>query len=208
MSKHPKSEFVGYRPLFTLTDGRRFQRVEISLSGRFMLESRLEYPCHTVDISLGGMRLSAAVKPRIGEKIILYIDALGRFEGEAVRQVPDGFAVTIKTPSTKRDMLADKLTWFANRISLDLSEERRHHRIAPFMQRAMLRLPDGHELIVKIRNFSTSGIAIETNIRPEIGTKVVVGDTPIIVLRYFEGGFAGEFVTPFAAGEIHEATKL
>ena len=60
MSKHPKSEFVGYRPLFTLTDGRRFQRVEISLSGRFMLESRLEYPCHTVDISLGGMRLSAA----------------------------------------------------------------------------------------------------------------------------------------------------
>jgi len=50
--------------------------VEISLSGRFMLESRLEYPCHTVDISLGGMRLSAAVKPRIGEKIILYIDAL------------------------------------------------------------------------------------------------------------------------------------
>ena len=122
-----------------------------------------------------------------------------------MRQVPDGFAVTIKTPSTKRDMLADKLTWFANRISLDLSEERRHHRIAPFMQRAMLRLPDGHELIVKIRNFSTSGIAIETNIRPEI---VVVGDTPIIVLRYFEGGFAGEFVTPFAAGEIHEATKL
>jgi hypothetical protein len=208
MTKHPKSEFAGYQPLFTLSDSRRFQRVEISLSGRCMLESRLEYPCQTIDISLGGMRLSAPIMPRKGEKLIVYIDALGRFEGEAVRELPDGFAMTFKVPQMKREMLADKLTWFANRIALDISDDRRHHRVVPFLQRAIMRLPDGRERIVKILDFSTSGVAVETMFQPEVGTEITIGKTQLTVLRHFDGGFAGEFVTPFAPGDIHEATVL
>jgi hypothetical protein len=140
--------------------------------------------------------------------LIVYIDALGRFEGEAVRELPDGFAMTFKVPQMKREMLADKLTWFANRIALDISDDRRHHRVVPFLQRAIMRLPDGRERIVKILDFSTSGVAVETMFQPEVGTEITIGKTQLTVLRHFDGGFAGEFVTPFAPGDIHEATVL
>jgi len=108
----------------------------------------------------------------------------------------------------KREMLADKLTWFANRIALDISDDRRHHRVVPFLQRAIMRLPDGRERIVKILDFSTSGVAVETMFQPEVGTEITIGKTQLTVLRHFDGGFAGEFVTPFAPGDIHEATVL
>ncbi len=208
MTNHPRSEFEGYRPLFTQSDGRRFQRVTIGLSGRCMFESRLEYPCETVDISPGGMRLSAPVIPRIGEKVIAYINGLGRFEGPAIRELHDGFAITFKAPAAKRESLADKLTWFANRLALDIAEERRHLRIEPFMRRAIMRFPDGREHLIKILNFSNAGIAVETSAPPQIGAQILIGKTEVLVLRHFEGGFAGQFVTPFSPREIHEATVL
>ncbi len=34
-------------------ESRRFQRVPVTLRGRYMLESRLEYPCQTIEMSPG-----------------------------------------------------------------------------------------------------------------------------------------------------------
>ncbi|RZK89277.1 MAG: PilZ domain-containing protein, partial [Methylobacterium sp.] len=43
------------------SDLRRHQRVPVSLLGRYMLSDRREYPCQTVDMSPGGVRLTCAV---------------------------------------------------------------------------------------------------------------------------------------------------
>ena len=43
------------------SDERRHQRVRIAVLGRYMLADRREYPCRTVDMSPGGVRLACAV---------------------------------------------------------------------------------------------------------------------------------------------------
>jgi hypothetical protein len=189
-------------------ESRRFQRVNLSLSGRYMLSSRRDYPCRTINVSPGGMFLAGPVRPDIGESVVVYVDALGRFVGKSVRIVPDGFALALEMPLRKREKLADQLTWFANRKALDAPEERRHERFVPLMPRAVLRLTNGQEIIVKIRDLSLSGFAVETNCRPDPGSPVVIGSTPATVVRHSEDGFAGEFIAPFAVGEIDEMTRL
>ena len=133
--------------LYDVREHRRFQRVPVTLFGRYMLESRREYPCQAVEMSPGDMTLFAPVKAQIGERVVVYLDEIGRFAGVVIRQTDGGFALTMKLPPLKRDKLADQLTWFANRHAFSLPEDRRHDRIVPLMQRTLLRLPDGQEII-------------------------------------------------------------
>lgn len=191
-----------------LSESRRFQRVPVSLFGRYMLESQLEYPCQTIVMSPGDMTLLAPVKARIGEKVIVYLEHIGRFAGVAVAQFEAGFAVAMDLSPMKRDRLADQLTWFANRHAIGTAEDRRHERIVPIMQRTLLRLSDGQEIIVKIRDLSISGVGLETEARPDQGSHILVGATPAIVIRHFAGGIGAEFETPFRPGEIDEGTRL
>lgn len=176
--------------------------------GRYMLESRQEYPCQTVEMSPGDMLLFAPVKAKIGEKVVVYLDEIGRFAGVAVRQSPTGFAMAMSLPPMKRDKLGDQLTWFANRHELGALEDRRHERVVPLMQRAIMRLPDGREHIIKVLDISLSGVGIATEIRPALGTEFVVGATPARVVRHFESGIAGEFLRPFSPGQIDESSRL
>ena len=189
-------------------ENRRFQRVPVVMFGRYMLESRHEYPCQTIEMSPGDMTLFAPVKAQIGEKVVVYLDEIGRFAGVAVRQTETGFAIAMTLPPMKRDKLADQLTWFANRHAFNLPEDRRHERIVPLMQRTLLRLPDGQEVMVKIKDISLSGVGIETEARPEIGARIVVGATTATIVRHFDNGIGAEFLKPFTAGEIDESTRL
>jgi len=209
MTLQPTStSFAGYEPLFTQAERRRFQRVNIDLFGRYMLESRSEHHCQTVDVSLGGIRLFAPVKPKIAERIIVYIDALGRFSGDVVQVHAEGFSMTIHVPAQRREMLADKLTWFANRLALNLTDQRRHERIVPFQKWAILRSTGGGEHIVKILDLSSSGVSVEANTLPAIGDRVSIGKSSATVVRHLDCGFAAEFVDSFHPGEIDEATRL
>jgi hypothetical protein len=187
---------------------RRFQRVPVTLFGRYMLENRREFPCQTVEMSPGDMALFAPVKARVGEKVVVYLDELGRFAGMTARQTETGFALTMNLSPGKRNRLADQLTWFANRQSCSLSDGRRHERIVPLMQRTLLRLPDGQEIIAKIRDVSLSGAGVETDVRPDAGAQIVIGSTPAIVVRHFEGGIGAEFARPFEPGALDESTRL
>lgn len=173
-----------------------------------MLASRKEYPCRTVNISPGGAFLSGEEKPAIGEAVVLYLDALGRFSGRAVRVVGDGFALALDLSRPKRQRLADQLTWFASRDKFGCDERRRHERVVPLVQKAVMRLPSGEKCVVKVRDLSVSGVAIEAKFAPDLGAPVDIGSTPITVARHFDGGFAGEFIVPFREGEIDESTRL
>ena len=58
-------------------DRRRHKRFEMVLFGRFMRQSKHEYPCKLIDISVGGAGLMSPVVPEMGEPIIAYFDQLG-----------------------------------------------------------------------------------------------------------------------------------
>jgi hypothetical protein len=186
----------------------RFPVAKVDLKGRFMLSSRSEHECQIPEMSTSEMTLVAPVETRIGEKIIVYISELGRFEGEVARRVANGFVVGMSLPKVKHAKLAEQLTWYGNREMLDLPESRRAERIVPLMRRTTLRLFNGKESLVKIIDISRVGVSIETSVKPLKESKVVIGARPATVLRLFDGGFVAEFETPFADGEFNELTRL
>ncbi len=187
----PQKKFVSL-PLSQ--ERRRFQRVHVNLLGRYMLTDRREFPCQVSNMSPGGMALIAPVCGQIGERVIAYVDHVGRLEGVITRHFQNGFAMTIGATARKRDKLAAQLTWLANRHELGLPEDRRHGRITPQNPAARLILPDGVNVAVRVVDISQSGAALATDQRPEIGAPVTVGKTACRVVRHLEDGFAVEFI--------------
>jgi PilZ domain-containing protein len=178
-------------PLPLDVERRRFQRVRLDLQGRFMLTDGQESSCRVTNISPGGMALTASICPEPGERIVAYVDNLGRIEGVVVRQFPVGFAISITSTMHKRDKIAAQLTWLANRDILP--DQRRHRRIKPKNPLARILLPNGFHVDCRVIDVSQSGAGIASDQRPEIGTLVTVGRTPGRVARHIEGGFAVEF---------------
>jgi hypothetical protein len=172
---------------------RRHQRVKLTLLGRFMREDRREFPCQTINMSPGGVALSAAMPPRVGEHVVAYIDHLGRLEGRCTRVFPNGFCMSVSATIRRRDKLADQLTWFANRNALGLPEDRRHERFELRNPRSTLTLPDGSTVPCRVVDVSLSGAAVSAEVKLPLGSPVTVGRTPARVVRHLENGFALEF---------------
>lgn len=172
---------------------RYFQRVRVKVYGRFMLEDRTEHPCQVVDMSPGDTLLRADRVGELGEKVIAYIDHIGRIEGVVTRVTNDGFAMTIVASERKKDKLAAQLTWLANRHELELPEDRRHDRVSPRNPISVLQLGDGRQYQCRIVDLSLSGAAVEIDVRPAIGTPVSLGTMRGRVVRHFEDGVAIEF---------------
>jgi hypothetical protein len=172
---------------------RNFQRVRVKIYGRFMLEDRSEHACQVLDMSPGNASLRADRVGEPGEKVIAYIDHIGRVEGVVTRTMTDGFAMTILASDRKKDKLAAQLTWLANKHELDLPEDRRHERVAPRNPITVVHLSDGRQYQCRIIDLSLSGAAIEIDVRPALGTQVTLGTMRGQVVRHFEDGVAIEF---------------
>jgi hypothetical protein len=182
--------------------------VPVSLLGRYMLASRQEYPCQTVDLSPGGGLVVAPVRGAIGERVIVYLEHIGRVEGEITRHTPHGFAFSIAAAMRKRDKIASQLTWLSNRQVLGLPEDRRHERITPRASASTVRLENGREFPVRIIDVSLSGAGVSIAQRLPLGTAVTLGSTPGQVIRHFQGGVAIEFRLALSPDRLDEGIVL
>jgi hypothetical protein len=185
-------------------DRRRHQRVDVQLLGRFMLEDQREYPCQTQNVSPGSIAIVTPVVGRYGERVVAYIDVIGRVEGKIVRILKDGFAMSIDATVRKKDQLAAKLMWLANRHELDLPEDRRDDRIAAVTPSTIVTLPDGREYRARIVDASLSGLALKIDVKPPIGSVLNAGRIRARVARHLEDGIAVEFTTRQTATSIAE----
>ena len=189
---------------------RRHNRMRLALLGRYMLADRKEYACQTIDMSPGGVALVAPVKGAVGERVVLYLEHIGRVEGEITRHTGQGFAVSISATIRKRDKLASQLTWLGNRHELGLPEDRRHERIVPRNPVCELRLESGRVMVVRLIDISMSGaaVSIEDKDKLAIGTSVTLGKTPGKVVRHFQGGMAVEFLLALSPDRFDDALVL
>jgi len=174
-------------------EDRQYQRVPVTLFGRYMLENRKEFPCQVQNMSPGSASLTTPMSGDVGEKIIAYIDHIGRLEGKITRTFAGGFAMSVDATEKKRDKMSAKLTWLANRHELNLAEDRRHERFVPAVKSSQIKLEDGRSYPVKIIDLSLSGAALEIDVRPAIGTPLYLGIMRGRVVRHFDDGVAVEF---------------
>jgi hypothetical protein len=182
---------------------RRHQRVNVSLLGRYMLADRREFPCQTLDMSPGGLSLIAPVAGRPGDRVVAYLDHLGRVEGIVTRIIPNGFSMSVAASARKRDKLAAQLTWLATRHVLGMPEDRRHDRIEPRNATTVLVIED-QEVMCRVLDVSLSGAAVAVEARPPIGSMVTVGRTAARVVRHIDNGLAVEFTRQQNREELEE----
>lgn len=175
-------------------DRRRHRRFPLPLLGRFMRESKHEYPCKLNDISVGGISVMSPVPVDVGERIVAYFDEIGGLEGSVVRVFDGGFAVGIKATQHKREKLAAQITWLVNRNDLAGVDGRRHERIAVGNKTSLLKLPDGTVLNCSVLDVSLSGAAVATDARPPIGSEVMFGKLRCRVMRHHDRGIGLMFL--------------
>jgi hypothetical protein len=173
---------------------RKHRRVPVSLFGRFMREDKEEYPCQVINMSAGGMAMLAPVTCHDGERIVAYLDNLGRIEGIVVRSFEGGFAVRILASLHKRERIANLLTWLTNQDHLGLGEERRHERVIPRINASKLIMPDGEVHDCRVIDVSLSGASVSCAVKPEVGTVVILGRMRGRVVRHHDQGLALQFV--------------
>jgi hypothetical protein len=173
----------------------RFQRVKVSVLGRYMLADRREFPCQVLEMSPGDAVVIAPVAGQAGEKVIAYLDHIGRVEGAIIEPSDGGFVMDLAASPRKRDKMAAQLTWLANKDILNLPEDRRHERVVPDNRHSTVVLDDGRRYNCKIIDISLSGAAIELAVRPAMGTPVTLGRMRARVVRHFQDGVAVEFTS-------------
>lgn len=174
-------------------DKRKYRRVPVALEGRFMRETREDYPCTIVDMSAGGMALRAPIVCEDGERIVAYIDVIGRLEAIVVRPIASGFAARILASQHKREKIVNQLTWIINRDRLGLGEGRQHERVMPKKAASSLILPNGETFPCQVIDVSLSGASVACEVRPQDGAAVVLGRMRGKVVRHHARGVAIQF---------------
>src|SRR5690606_7254160 len=94
------------RPVRVHTQMPRFQRVKVSVLGRYMLTNRSEYPCQVLEMSPGDAVVIAPVAGTPGERVVAYLDHLGRVEGTITELIDGGFKMDMAATARKRDKTA------------------------------------------------------------------------------------------------------
>ena len=184
-----------------------FQRVPINMQGRLMLANYEEFECMVIDMSPGDMYVTCPGRPRANERVVAYIDHLGRVEGHVQTVDARGFTMSINATERKREKLAAQLTWLANKQTLGLPEDRRHERVAPRSTRSELGLEDGRVYPCRIIDLSMSGAAVEIDVRPAMGTPVRLGNMRGRVVRHFQEGVAIEFASQLSRENFNAALR-
>jgi hypothetical protein len=173
----------------------KYYSVKVQLYGRFMLEDRTEHVCQIDEMSPGDVIITTDVMANNGERVVAYIDHIGRVEGTIERMVNGGFQVSLTASDRKKNKIAAQLTWLANKHELDMPEDRRHQRVAPRNPITTLSMADGRQYPCRILDLSISGAAVELRMRPALNSQVVLGSMRGRVVRHFEEGIAIEFAT-------------
>ena len=128
-------EAASVTPPFTHTappdatrERRASARIALNLTGRCMLSDGSEHPCVVRDISHHGVALACSSPAKPGERVIAYIERIGRVEGMVIRPCPSGFAMKIAATSHKRERLCSQLeslsTWMPQRKRWVVQDQR------------------------------------------------------------------------------------
>ena len=132
-----------------------------------------------------GAGLISAHVPQLGDHAIIYLDHVGRIEGETVRHFKGGFCIQIDCSLRKRQKLADQIANLEGQTEFVPDEQRRSARIAPKNANSELRLEDGRSYPITIIDISLSGAAISMEVKPALGSHVWLAGMQGTVIRPF-----------------------
>ena len=189
------------------TERRSDPRIKTKLLGRYMMPDQHEYACNILDIALNGICLTGPIQGQVGDKVIVYIDHLGRVEGEVSRLLEDGFALELTMTPAARNKWAERIEALSPELIQGSHTDRKEVRVEPEHKRSRFTLPDGRTYQCEVIDMSISGASIKVAVFPALGTPVQLGKMRGKVVRHHVEGVAIEFVSVPETGTLADRFK-
>ncbi|MEL6365532.1 MAG: PilZ domain-containing protein [Pseudomonadota bacterium] len=170
---------------------RKHRRIPVSLEARFLAPDGKERDCTVVNISAGGLRLVSEHEVAKDDKVVLYVEHVGRFDCTVVRPTSNGFAVRFEIQAKKRERTVEALSRFllqgAASGAPDGDSKRQQPRVASEAN-TELTLSDGTTAACKVLDISLTGASIEIENPPPVGAMVQLGRMKAKVARHHDDG--------------------
>ena len=184
---------------------RRHRRINVRLQARYMLPDQREFACLVVDVAERGVALTGTPEGKIGEKVIVYIDRLGRIEGSIARVFEGGFAVEVAGSALALRKFAQRLRLLEGNDNPTPADRRKDVRVDADDLPSRVALADGSEC--EILDLSLSGAEIRTDKRPPVGSVIKLGDLDGKVVRHSELDVGIEFLSPSRKTTLTDRTR-
>jgi len=161
-----------------------------------MLPNKQEYTCTTQYISVRSLTIIGDGQGKTGERVIAYIDVIGRLEGVIQKLIAGGFIMSVTLTPAKTTRLAEQLNWLLKKGTSGAVPDRRQERIELRHSLSTLKLENDRAISCNIVDISISGasVSFHSSDMPEVGSRVILGHTPGRVSRVLEYGVAIEFL--------------
>ncbi|MEQ1930590.1 MAG: PilZ domain-containing protein [Parvularculaceae bacterium] len=174
---------------------RHATRYTLSAPVQFLLRGEINGEGLVVDISESGLAMCTDVAAMHADSIILYVQSLGRFEGQVARVFEDGIGVAFFLSPKGRAVIRKRITAALDGIPYFRIVEERLGRRFSYNIESSARLGDSSACVpCTIIDMSKTGCLVRCAVQPEIGERVVIGILRGVAVRHTEIGFAIEFI--------------
>jgi len=183
------------KPVFDPKKDRRSnERPSVGVKGRiFFPDRQYDEDCIVVDLSPDGAGLRATFSAATGERLILYVDGLGRFEGKIIWRDRLRIGVQFKCSETKRARVADLIAAYLEFGSVSATAVRETSRVRGRAALHSFTRASGEKLACEIVDMALSGASLRTDERPDVGETILFGRTIALVVRHTACGIAVTF---------------
>jgi PilZ domain len=159
--------------------------------------------CRSTRVSPFRMIVDVPVVGRIGDRITSHFGEFGEFEGSVSDTRNGSILLELEMTPERRQWMADKLAWLEKtRQDPQIQDARQDARFVPQVSHTTLTMADGKVSTCFIIDMSATGVAVSSEVQPEIGTPLAVGSLVGRVVRIFETGFAVKFVEKQAVNDL------
>jgi hypothetical protein len=155
------------------------------------------FACRTTRVSPFRMMVDVPMVGKVGDRLSAYFRDFGKFDGHISETMVGSFLLELEMPQSMRASFASKLIWLEKKQKEpSIPDLRKDARIIPETPHSTLTLADGTAHTCFVIDMSISGVAVSSQIQPQIGTPLAVGACIGRVVRILPDGFAIKFVEP------------
>jgi len=186
----------------SVTEFLKQRAVNIAVGGQYTLSNWFDsqgkprtFACRTSRVSPFRMLVAVPVVGKVGDHITSYFGDFGKLDGQISEITAGGFLLELAMTLSKREKLANKLTWLEKKQkNPGIPDGRKQPRIIPANPHSTLTFADGSTRGCFVIDMSASGASISSDVQPQIGMPLAVGACAGRVVRLLPDGFAVKFV--------------
>jgi PilZ domain len=173
---------------------RRDKRRAIALTGRVLCADKGEaVRCTLIDISPGGAAVSCRHRLLTGDAVVLYVDELGKFEGDVVGHAAQRVSIRFDQSERARKRAMEKIALFKHgRLADAPALKAVTYAYDPVMSRFTWN--NGRTADCEILDISLTEASLRTDTRPRVNDIIHIGLSSARVVRHHAEGIGIEFL--------------